>query len=166
MSAGGGAELNRVVVLLERSHGATACSSLSHSEDRPVGRPALHDTGFWAAHVSRQQASQLSVREYCRREGLEPHQFYNGRRRAAKGSSLGGGQSAPERHALQRHHVGAAATSASSMVVIQLNNGEASIHVPAERHDTIEAVLRLSMHLCEPAKKQSPGSGFRSIVVR
>ena len=160
-----------------------------------MGRPALHDTGFWAAHVSRQQASQLSVREYCRREGLETHQFYNGRKRVATGNFSGGGQSSPPQHASgelapQRHANTATkpltssvclagkrdagqsselqrdATDHVAMVVIQLNNGEASIHVPADRHDTIEAVLRMSLKLGEPEKKQSPCSGFRSIVVR
>ncbi len=43
---------------------------------------ARHDVKFWAGHFTKQQTSGLTLREYCRREGIEVHQFYYWRKRA------------------------------------------------------------------------------------
>ena len=152
-----------------------------------MGRRPLHDSRFWKAHVNRQLRSGLSVIEYCDREGLLPHQFYNGRRRVAKDESLSDSQKPLRRGAgttdnsrfkaamadaaVAQHDIDAAVGSRSlsandicePMVVIQLN-GEATVQVPAHLHSTIEMVLKMALRASTPEPQH--GNGFRSIVVR
>jgi hypothetical protein len=126
-------------------------------------RRAIHDERYWADHLAKHPASGLTLREYCRREGIEVHQFYYWRKRTA-GSTIERQPAAVERRSVsisspnKNEHDG-------KTVVIQMND-RTSVSIPAQMHDTIEAVLRMAQRLGDQESAAKPSSGFRSVVVR
>ena len=133
-----------------------------------MARRAQHDMQHWAQHVSQQQASGLSVREYCRRKGIEVHHFYYGRKRVMAGANTLQAQ-------LPTPTVGTTSNSGETvpnayqfpgqpMVMIQLSD-QTSVHVPAKMLDTIEALLRMAQRLSQPESTLAT-SVFRSVIVR
>ncbi len=136
-------------------------------------RRAQQGKQYWADHIARQQASGMSVREYCQRENLQAHHFYYWRKRSLIASV------APERSAVSAQptrqanvasqHVVAAGTATSSAerdqsVVIRLGD-HATVHVPAAMTETIEAVLKMALRISAPGCQPS-GTGFRPVIVR
>lgn len=139
-----------------------------------MARRAQQDTQYWADHVARQQASGLSVREYCQRQNLQAHHFYYWRKRSLASATV-----APERAAVLMQptrqakatspHTTAASTATNlaaqgQSVVIRLGD-QATVHVPATMLETIEAVLKMTLRISAPDGEPS-GQGFRSIIVR
>ncbi len=138
-----------------------------------MARRALYDGTFWAEHVAKQQASGLSVREYCQQASLQSHHFYYWRKRIAA-SELTSSQRRP---ASAKQDLQSSATSQVSVAmtpstsnstdptqVVIVRLGEcAAVHVPAQMLDTIEAILKMAMRISEPAVE---ASSFRSIIVR
>ena len=156
-----------------------------------MARRALHDINFWAEHLSRQQASGLSVREYCERERLQTHNFHYGRKRVlamesrvpspsvkqqTRGRAATTGQlrnSTQVRDATKSRHeasTSAIAPPASAIMqgpVVVIQFGEASIHVPADLTETIEAVLKMALRLNNTDYQATTAAGpFRSVIVR
>jgi hypothetical protein len=152
-------------------------------------RQALHGVEFWLDQLTQQKASGLSVSEYCRREGLKLHNFYYGRRRVMAsvrgldhsqspgqrqvtgGRQVPGGQASGQqvvtRQQLADGARGAATGSGNSaaraaVIAIQWNE-RTWLHVPAERIDTLEAILKLTQRL---AGHDGQTNAFRSVVVR
>lgn len=148
--------------------------SLTMKGGMAMARRARHDTRYWAEHIALQQASGLSVREYCQRESLQAHHFYYWRKRSMAGQSA-----SPERRALSArparqakaanlqavdHYIAAHSVEQGQSVVIRLGD-QATVHVPAAMLETIEAVLKMALRICEP-NLQPSGHGFRSVIVR
>jgi hypothetical protein len=133
-----------------------------------MARRAQHDTQFWALQVSQQKASGLSVREYCRRKGIEVHHFYYGRKRVMAGANTLRAQP-PTSTVGRPSNSGETVPNANQlnvqpMVIIQLSD-RTSVHVPVQMLDTIEAVLKMAQRLSAP--ESTPATGvFRSVIVR
>jgi hypothetical protein len=147
-----------------------------------MARQALHGVEFWADQLTQQKASGLSVSEYCRREGLKLHNFYYNRRRVLASAhglehrpSTGqrqvtggqaGGQQAVTRQQLAdgaRGTAGSGNCAARAAVIAIQWNERTWLHVPAERIDTLEAILKLTQRL---AGHDGQTNAFRSVVVR
>ena len=133
-----------------------------------MARRARFDTQYWAQQVSRQQASGLTVREFCQRENIQVHHFYYGRKRLAP---TPGSAARPVTLLVDR---GASSQSVSQSTVSQHNDDQcvviqlgahATVRIPAQLHSTIEAVLKMAHRMSEP-ESASPASGFHSVVVR
>ncbi len=138
-----------------------------------MARRALHDGTYWAEHVAKQQASGLSVREYCQQASLQAHHFYYWRKRIAASES----PSSQRRPAAAKQVLQSSATSQASVVmtpsassgtdpsrIVIVRLGDcAAVHVPAQMLDTIEAILKMAMRISEPVVE---ASSFRSIIVR
>lgn len=133
-----------------------------------MARRARFDTQYWAQQVSRQQASGLTVREFCQRENIQVHHYYYGRKRLAPARASTArpltplvDRSAPSQSTSQ--------TTASrhddhESVFIQLG-AHTTVRIPAQLHSTIEAVLKMAHRMTE-SESASPASGFHSVVVR
>ncbi len=139
-----------------------------------MARRALHDGTYWAEHVARQQASGLSVREYCQQASLQAHHFYYWRKRITSSESASSqrrpASAKPDcQSTVTSQATGAISPTTSNMsadlsqtVVVRLGDC-AAVHVPAQMLDTIEAILKMAMRISEPAIE---ASSFRSIIVR
>jgi hypothetical protein len=126
-------------------------------------RRAIHDERYWAGHLAKHPASGLSLREYCRREGIEVHQFYYWRKRTAASTikrqpTVVGQKSAPINSVSKNEHEG-------KSVVIQIND-RTSISIPAQMLYTIEAVLGMAQRFYEQDRTANPSSSFRSVIVQ
>ncbi len=122
---------------------------------------ARHDVKFWAGHFTKQQTSGLTLREYCRREGIEVHQFYYWRKRAM---AIAAAQPLAARQSIVVSPASSNLPSDQSpelSVVIKLND-LTSIHVPGHMLEALETVLRTIQRLSD----QAAPSAFRSVTVR
>jgi hypothetical protein len=123
-----------------------------------------HGVRFWAEHFKRQQASGLKLREYCRRESIEVHQFYYWRKRAMAAAP------AVEQETAERHPIIGSQTSSTSQldgqqtIVIRMSD-RTSIHVPGHMLETLEAVLKMVQRLSDQDTDSAIGA-FRPVVVR
>jgi len=148
-----------------------------------MARHSQLDMQYWAQHVSLQQASGHSVREYCQGEGIQVHHFYYGRKRVAAARAIPTQATSRQatfggkvNHAggIERPSAGTPVkvsnpTKANQLdgaqtVVIQMSD-QTSVHVPAQMLETIEAVLKMALRVSE-RESASPTSVFRSVIVR
>jgi transposase-like protein len=125
---------------------------------------ARHDVQFWAEHFTKQQASGLTLCEYCRREGIEVHQFYYWRKRAMNAASA-----VPLEKVERQSISGSEAASVSRLdgqqtIVIQMHD-RTSIHVPSHMLETLESVLKMVQRLSDQGVPSAIGA-FRSVAVR
>jgi hypothetical protein len=137
---------------------------------------------FLADQLTQRKGSGLSVSEYCRREGMKLHNFHYNRRRVMSSAhgldysqstvqrQVTGGQAAGQ-HAVTRQQLADRARGAAgggncaartAVIAIQWNE-RTWLHVPAERIDTLEAILKLTQRL---AGHDGQTNAFRSVVVR
>lgn len=133
-----------------------------------MARRARFDTQYWAQQVSRQQASGLTVSEFCRLENIQVHHFYYGRKRLAPATASAARPATP---LLERDTASLPASSSTvrahdddQCVVIQLGT-HTTVRIPAQLHSTIEAVLKMVHRVPEP-ESVPPASSFHSVVVR
>lgn len=128
-----------------------------------MARRAIHGERYWADHLAKYPASGLTLREYCRRAGIEVHQFYYWRKRTMastveRQSAAATGQSGSPSPANKSEQDG-------QTVVIQMNE-RTTVSVPAHMLDTIEAILRMAQRLGDQSSSANSPSGFRSVIVR
>ena len=127
-----------------------------------MARRAIHDDRYWADHLAKYPASGLTLREYCRRAGIEVHQLYYWRKRtiaAAAGRQPAGVERQSASSSANKNELD------GKTVVIQLND-RTSVSIPAQMLDTIEAVLGMAQRLGDQASFANSASGFHSVVVR
>jgi hypothetical protein len=133
-----------------------------------MARRARFDTQYWAQHVSKQQASGLTVREYCECENIQVHHFYYGRKRLASAPAWAARPVTPLVARSASSQSTTQSTSSqhddSQSVVIQLG-AHAAVRIPAQLHSTIEAVLKM-VHRVSVSESSPVASGFHSVVVR
>ena len=126
-------------------------------------RRSIHDERYWADHLAKYPASGLTLREYCRRQSIEVHQFYYWRKRlmasAGERQPAVAGRPAVSTNAANKNELD------GEIIVIRLND-RTSVSVPAHMFDTIEAVLRMTQRLGDQANSGSAVGGFRSVTVR
>jgi transposase len=101
---------------------------------------------FWRARVVQWRRSGLSVREFCRREGLSEPLFYSWRRELAKremSESLATGVKGLATHFVPVRIVAPPSVGQTTAIEIVLSRGQRVRVRPGFDRDTLQAVLDL-----------------------